>query len=107
MKNMKKIIAIVLICISVLSISIPALAARSDLTENVTCTKCKGTAVMTTRFSKEDVNYDEQRYFDGPEGLAHYIRFYMRVPTVIDCKSCDYYHSFNTYYWTNWQLMGY
>lgn len=107
LKKMNKIFVFALICISILSVSVPGFAAKSDVTEYVTCTECKGTAVMTTCFSEEDVNYDERDYFDGPQGLAHYIRFYMRVPTVIECDSCGYYRSFNTYYWTGWQFMGY
>ncbi len=103
---MKKLFVLALVCISILCISVSALAARSDRTEDVICTKCKETAVLTTCFSQEITDDWEERLFDGKEGYAWYIRFYNRVPTIIDCKSCDYYHEFFTYYWTDWELMG-
>lgn len=107
MKLMKTLVAFALVIVSVLAISIPALAAKQDQTYRITCPDCGKTAIQTRFYSKEVVNYDEKDYFNGSSGLAHYIRYNMGVPTSTDCSNCGYHKRGSISYFTAWQFMGY
>lgn len=93
---MKKILALVLVVISLFAIAVPALAAT------VACPNCGASATKTYR--DEFVAGTETK----DEADGRYIRHIMRHPYTIRCKS-NQYHIQDGYdqYYTDWELLYY
>lgn len=105
MKNIKKILALALVIMSVLAISIPALAAK-DTTISVHCTTCAESATQTRYYTRQHVIDEEYR--DRPDGGTD-IRYLNAVPTKTVCSTgIDLHTSHGQYrFWSAWELFGY
>lgn len=100
---MKRFAALLLASMTVFSMAVPALAAKSDKEIRVNCSKCGRAATQVLYYSKEKHVRYEKIHVNG----AWYIRHQMTVPSSILCDTCGKYSVDNKIYWTDYELMGY
>ena len=105
MKNIKKILALALVIVSVLAISIPALATK-DTTVRATCSTCDASATQTRYYTRQEVIKEEYR--DRSDGGTD-IRYLNVVPTETVCSTgIDIHTSYSQLrFWSEWELFGY
>ena len=99
---MKRFAALLLASMTVFSMAVPALAAKSDKEIRVNCSKCGRAATRLMYYSKEKVARSEKKHENGKT----YIRFEMVVPNSVFCDTCGKYTGERYVYMTEYQFMG-